>query len=320
MAFPWDGRIWGSDLAAAQKTFIKLIRAVSSYERVCLLVSPAYEKASARQFRSSDIEVIPAKYNDIWVRDTLPTFAVGDDSSLVGIDWHFNGWGKSRGLPYREDLTIARTVARMVGAVLIDADVTAEGGAFAFDGHDLIVATQSVMLHSTRNGTRDQGDLQKALLQASRCNSICWLPGDKYEPVSRGHADAILAFAEPNIVLFHWIEEKQCPERQVCERNLKAFRNWMEQAHRRYEIIKLPSLPCAHNSYCVSYVNFSHVNGAVVVPQHGGRHSQFDDRARGVIEEVFGKKAISVHITAIAAYGGGIHCATQHEPTAPKSK
>src|SRR6476661_2036507 len=86
LALPWDRRVWGRDLLAAQCTIAKLIRVISSYENVFLLVLPSYEKSLSRQFASPEIKIFPAKYNDIWVRDTLPTFAIGFDSSLIAID------------------------------------------------------------------------------------------------------------------------------------------------------------------------------------------------------------------------------------------
>src|SRR5262245_24369666 len=83
MAFPWDKRIWGSDLEGAQETVSSLVKTISCYERVCLLVPPNEEKRLSAGFKSSDIEVIAAAYDDIWVRDTLPTFALKSDNSLV---------------------------------------------------------------------------------------------------------------------------------------------------------------------------------------------------------------------------------------------
>lgn len=236
MAFPYDSRIWGSDLGGAQETVSKLVRAISCYERVCLLVPPNDEKRLSTRFRSSAIEVIAAIYNDIWVRDTLPTFAVGSDKSLVAIDWHFNGWGKTPNLNYSLDVKIGRTVARLAEAAVIDTDVVAEGGAFAFDGHDTIVATRSVMLHSKRNGAQKRDYIQKELHRASQCTSICWLPGDRLEQITRGHADPILSFANRNTVFFHWIEDGRSREQKICERNLQAFERWMDQEDRKYEI------------------------------------------------------------------------------------
>jgi agmatine deiminase len=314
MAYPWDRYIWGSHLAAAQRTITHLVRTISFYETVCLLVPPRDEKPLSKRFGSGDVKIIPTQYNDVWVRDTLPTFAVGSDNSLIAIDWHFNGWGKTPGLPYRQDVKLSRLIARIVGANLIATKIVAEGGAFTFDGQDTIVATQSVMLHSERNGTHDQNFLQDALLRGTQCKSVCWLPGDKFEPISRGHADAILTFANHNTVLFHWIEDEQSQERKVCERNLHAFKRWMEKERRKYDIIKLSSFTSSNTHYCTSYVNFVHVNGATVVPVHGGQFSKFDDRALGIIREIFGKPAAPVAIRDIAAYGGGIHCCTQQEP------
>jgi agmatine deiminase len=103
-------------------------------------------------------------------------------------------------------------------------------------------------------------------------------------------------------------------QRKVCEGNLQAFERWMDQENRKYEVVKLPSLPSSDNEYCTSYINFAHVNGAVIVPAHSGHFAKLDDRARRIIEKVSGKPAESVPIGDIAAYGGGIHCATQQEP------
>ena len=56
------------------------------------------------------------------------------------------------------------------------------------------------------------------------------------------------------------------------------------------------------------------------MPMHGGHFAKLDDWARRIIAEAFGKPVISVPISAIAAYGGGVHCATQQEPiTVPKT-
>lgn len=310
MAYPWDARIWGKNLAAAQRTIDDLIRTMSIYERVCLLVPHDAEKSLARKFKSPEIDIIPARYNDIWVRDTLPTFAAGLDGSLIAIDWHFNGWGKAKGLRFGDDLTIGREVARMVGATVIDSDVIAEGGAFAFNGSGLVVATQSVLLDPKRNGGRRQTELETGLLRASQCKEVCWVPGDDWERITRGHADGILAFAD-DAVLFSWVEDESSVEREVCEQNLRSFTTWAKRAGRHYDVIKLPCPPRGDN-YCASYVNFAHVNGAVMAPKHGGRAAAFDDRAKATLEELFGKPAILVPIRAIAAFGGGIHCATQH--------
>jgi agmatine deiminase len=69
-------------------------------------------------------------------------------------------------------------------------------------------------------------EVQKALLAATRCDSVCWLPGDSNEPITTGHADALLSFAIGNVVLFHWIDDETNPEYGVCDYNLRVFQEW----------------------------------------------------------------------------------------------
>ncbi len=152
---------------------------------------------------------------------------------------------------------------------------------------------------------------------ASLCSSICWLPGDRHEPITSGHADGILSFAENNIVLFHWVDDETSPEYDVCDYNLKAFQKWADRQGRRYEIIRLsvPNHPYGHNC-CGSYVNFAHVNGAVIMPKFGEGFREADNCARDNFNAAFGGKlkVEMLDVQAIAVAGGGIHCATCHEP------
>ncbi len=237
-----------------------------------------------KQFK---IEILSADYNDIWVRDTLPTFAISESNHLIAIDWKFNGWGR-RSREYGKDTELSRKVAALAGARLVTSGVTAEGGAFVFDGDGLIVATKSVMFDKNRNRRSDKAALENMLLNASCCSSICWLPGDRNESITTGHADGILAFARKNIVLFHWVEDKTSAEYDVCDYNLRVFEEWAVEQRREYEIVRL-AVP--NHQYgdgcCSSYVNFAHVNGAVIVPKLGEGIDEADLRAREIIFVAF---------------------------------
>ena len=234
MAWPWDPSIWncipGTNLTEAQEAIDRLIRTILKYEKVCLLAPGKDKLELENRFKSKPgqqfcIEIIPAEYNDIWVRDTLPTFAISNFGSLVAIDWKFNGWGQ-RIRPYAQfakDLEVGRKVAALAGARIVNSGVTAEGGAFAFDGNGLIVATKSVMFDKSRNQWANKDALEKALLKASCCTSVCWLPGDRNEPITTGHTDCILSFAADNMVLFHWVNDETSFEYDICDYNLRMF-------------------------------------------------------------------------------------------------
>lgn len=328
MAWPWDEKIWnaipGTCLAKAQEALDRLIRTVAKYENVSLLVPGERSKELARRFEDSEnkkfsVKIIAAEYNDIWVRDTLPTFAVDNARSLVAINWNFNGWGRriSKYGRYGHDATLAQGVAKMIGARLVDSEVVAEGGAFAFDGCGTIVATKSVMFDHYRKPGRNLDSVSKALQKASCCDVVCWLPGDSNEPITTGHADALLSFATGKTVLFHWIDDETNPEYSVCDYNLRVFQDWAESEGRDYDIVRLSTPNHKRGDlYCASYVNFAHVNGAVIVPKHGSEFDEADRNAEEKICKAFQNKlkVEMIDVRALAAAGGGIHCLTQQEP------
>jgi agmatine deiminase len=148
MAWPWDKTIWDkipdTDLLTAQKTFDQIVRKIAKYEDVSLLVpNTRKDEIEERVKQGSDqgfaVETIAAEYDDIWVRDTLPTFAVSDRGSLIAINWNFNGWGRriSNYGRYGKDAQLAKKIASRAEATVVNAEVIAEGGAFAFDGSGL---------------------------------------------------------------------------------------------------------------------------------------------------------------------------------------
>jgi agmatine deiminase len=325
VAWPWDSEIWdripGTNLQHAQNAIERLIRFIVRYENVSVLAPHGMQKDLQQLVQRTDqpfsIDVISAVYNDIWVRDTLPTFAVTDSQSLVGINWRFNGWGRRiRGYArYGGDAELSRKVTELSGAQVANSGITAEGGAFAFDGNGLIVATKSVVLDKNRNAGFDKDALEAALLRASGCTSICWLPGDRNESITTGHADSILSFGADNTALFHWVEDDTTPEYDVCDYNLRVFQEWADEQGRHYEIVRVSAPDHQYgDSQCVSYVNFAHVNGAIIMPKFGVKA---DNRARDKISAAFGGrlKVEMLDVRAITAAGGGIHCVTCHEPS-----
>lgn len=267
--------------------------------------------------RHHEVEIVVADYNDIWVRGTLPTFAMSEHGSLVAINWNFNGWGR-RVRPYSaygDDARLCIKVAARTGAELVDSGITAEGGAFALDGEQLTVATKSVMFDRFRNRDATKAEIEDAIVKATGRENVCWLPGDRNEPITCGHADSLIAFAGRKNVLINWVCDEMAEEFDVCDCNLRVFEAWADSEGQRLDIIRLPasSHPSGCN-HCSSYINFAHVNGGIIIPKYGGVGE--DKRAQAIISEAFENKldVESFDVRAIAAGGGGIHCVTLQEP------
>ncbi|MGY3547349.1 agmatine deiminase family protein [Bradyrhizobium sp. USDA 4469] len=326
LAWPWDGNIWdripGTGLKACQDAIDRLVRAMLNYENVALVVRETDARQLERRFepscaRDHQLEIFVADYNDIWARDTLPTFARNTSGTLAAVNWNFNGWGR-RVRPYASygaDAKLCKTVAALAGAELVDSGIVAEGGAFAFDEDQLIVATKSVLFDRFRNPGSTKAELEEAIRRATGRRSICWLPGDRNEPITSGHADSLIAFAGRRNVLMNWRADEMSPDFDVYDYNIRVFEAWSNREMRDFDVIRLPAAryPGGYNC-CSSYINFVHVNGALIVPEFGDPEG--DDCARAIIAEAFEDRRDieSVDMRAIAAAGGSIHCITQQQP------
>src|ERR1700687_1022068 len=74
-AWPADASEWNGDLEAPRRDVAAMVRALSEGNKVRLLVNVSEAAASARAGLGSAADLVPAKYGDIWLRDTGPVFA-----------------------------------------------------------------------------------------------------------------------------------------------------------------------------------------------------------------------------------------------------
>ncbi len=67
------------------------------------------------------------------------------------------------------------------------------------------------------------------------------------------------------------------------------------------------------DEFLATYMNFYVCNGAVIAPEFGDKDA--DDAAYDLLRELFSdRQVVMIDIDALAAGGGGIHCATQQQP------
>ena len=74
-AWPADAREWNGDLASPRRDVAAMVRALGSGVR--LLVNGEEAEASAQAAVGNAADIVPARYGDIWLRDTGPIFARG---------------------------------------------------------------------------------------------------------------------------------------------------------------------------------------------------------------------------------------------------
>ncbi len=149
-AWPADPGEWNGDLESPRRDVAALIRTLSiAGNKVRLLVNGDEAKASAATALGDIAELVPAKYGDIWLRDTGPIFARAGNGNIA-LRFKTNSWGGKYDLP--DDATVGDDVARLSHTAVRRFDFVLEGGAVDHDGEGTILATAQTLLNPNRNG------------------------------------------------------------------------------------------------------------------------------------------------------------------------
>lgn len=203
----------------AQAAFARLAAILARFERVVVVVDaaagPGAEAAEAarkakeaaeaavRQAVKDDedkehtrhhpVEVVAFPCNDAWLRDTGPTFVVGDDGSLAAVQWRFNAWG---GL-YKDtsrDAELPRHMAAHMGATVVDERLlTLEGGAIHVDGAGHLLATTSSVFAENRENASVEHMVSRLFDVRLGVVDTVWLPSGLSTDVDTdGHIGALV--------------------------------------------------------------------------------------------------------------------------------
>lgn len=179
------------------------------------------------------------------------------------------------------------------------------------------------------------------------------LPGNIY-PNGVNHIDEFCRFVSPNTIFLADITEKEAQKDSLnsisyerLKTNFDILKNATDQDGKPFKIIRMPvaetitatfkidstdsysqmyfigSNPGETITYILatSYLNFLITNKAVLMPSYWkeGRSQSIklkDMKAREIMERAFpDRKIIQIDVDALNHGGGGIHCATQQQPS-----
>ncbi|GGP68219.1 agmatine deiminase family protein [Streptomyces abikoensis] len=316
MGWPPAGPVRGEWTAAVREDVVAIARTIADHEPVVLLASPK-DAAGARRACGGAAEVVELPVDDLWLRDSGPVFVTGEDGTLSGIDFGFNGWGGKQ--EHSRDGLVARRLLEWAGVPRIEAPLVAEGGSLETDGDGTLLVTESSLVNDNRNPGRSRDDIERTLTGLLGVRKVIWLPGVRGEDITDCHVDALARFAGPATVLLSRPPvDTPAVWTRVYEEARAALESATDAHGRTLEIIELPepepaALGRRGPDFLGSYVNYYVANGAVVVPRFGDRGA--DEEAASIIGSLHpGLEVRTVDISALAEGGGGIHCATQQRP------
>ncbi|MFJ6939673.1 agmatine deiminase family protein [Streptomyces sp. NPDC101132] len=318
MSWPALEEVWGDQLPAVRQDIAGLARTIAGFEPVVLMARPG-QAAAARRACGSSVEVVELPVDDLWTRDTGPTFVTGPQG-LQGVDLHFNGWGGKQ--VHGADSQVARRLLERYDIPRVAAPITGEGGGIEVDGAGTLMATESCWVNANRNPGKSRDQIESAFKQLFGVRKVIWLKGVAGQDITDAHVDALARFAEPGVVVLHQPHPDSPPDvwTTAADQAYVVLNEATDAQGNHLEVVDLPEpdldlIDGAGKDFLASYLNYYVVNGGVVVPRFGDRAA--DARAAGIIGELHpGRKVTQVSINAIASGGGGIHCATQQQPAA----
>ncbi len=316
-AWPANSEEWNGDLAAPRRDVAALVRALAPTNHIGLLVNGAEAEASARAELGHIAELVPARYGDIWLRDTGPIFARTEDGP-VALRFKTNGWGGKFDLP--DDQTIGDDIASLACVQTRKFDFVLEGGAVDHDGAGTILATRETLLNPNRNGWSEM-QAEAALRDAFGARKTIWLDQGLAHDHTDGHIDNVARFVAPGRVVCQSPSGADDPNTELLERVAQTLAHATDAQGRKIDVVRIPSPGLVANAVGepspASHMNFVIANGAVVVPVYGTPSAQ---RALEALQRVFPTRKIvglpSQGLLGSGLCGGGsFHCITQQEPS-----
>ncbi len=316
MAWPCRPENW-DDIEKSRATYVAVARAVARFEPVTMTANEEHAGAARSALAGAgDVDVVIVPSDDSWARDSAPTFVADGRGGLGGVDWQFNAYG---GIyeEYRRTANMARRVLDLLGARRFAAPLVLEGGAVHTDGEGTILTTTEVVLDPKRNPGLGQADAERILCEYLGAERVIWLTSALDHDNTGGHVDNLACFTGPGVVAALGCADRDDPQHAAVQENLGRLRAAVDARGRALEVVELqiPARPeYRGRRLSPSYVNFSIVNGGVVMPGFG---DPADEEACSVVARLFPRRSVvQVPTLELAKADGGIHCITQQQPIA----
>jgi agmatine deiminase len=301
-------------LQILQKTISDIANKISEFEPVVMMMAKDHETA-ARKLLGQKVEIWDIPTDDLWARDSGPSFVIDGKGGIALAQLNFNGWGNKQ--IHNNDGKIAAKVAERLGLKVFDTGLVGEAGGVESDGKGMLIAHESSWINPNRN-KGSKAEVEAMLKETMGASQVIWAPGVSGADITDYHIDALARFMQPGVVLIQLPGE------------LDEEDPWSKSANETYDALSAIRLPNGEgleliiipepnttrvksDGFVSSYVNYYVCNGAVIAAEFGDPDT--DAEAKATLAALYkGREVATLNIDPIGEVGGGIHCATHQQP------
>ncbi len=322
MAFVANDTIWAQEqIPQVKRDLAAIAKIIAKYEPVSMLVSAddydeAFSLLNGLHQHNYPIDLIEFESDDLWLRDSGPTFVTDSDAKQYAIDFNFNGWGGKQ--EHRRDAEIAGFIADYSAAHPIISNLTIEGGCFETDGHGTAILTKSCIINDNRNPNISQQTIGTELKLLLGLKKIIWLDGIKGKDITDGHTDFYARFAKPGTVLVGRENDPSSYDYEITRQNIEYLKQATDARGHALNVVVLDAPDYVNESFGIDYFAAGYIgyylcNNAVILQKFGDDAA--DNKAFSTLQSLFPNRKIEqLAIDGIASGGGSIHCTTQQQP------
>ena len=322
MSFVANDYIWeAKQIPEVKRNLALLAKTIAKYEPVSILVhaddkDEAISLLDGLNTHNFPIVLIEFSIDDLWLRDTAPTFVTNELGKKAGINFNFNGWGEKQ--EHTEDSKVADFIIEKSGVKRINSNLVLEGGSFEIDGEGTAILTESSVLNDNRNPSFTKETFEKELKLLLGIKKIIWLKGIKGNDITDAHVDFYARFTKIGTVLVSRENYTKSYDYAITRENIEILQNSTDAKGNPLEVIIIDNPETFNKSFgdkdfAAGYIGYYVCNDAVIMQKFGD--TQADQNAFNIIQNQFPNRTIEQIATdGIASGGGSIHCSTQQEP------
>jgi agmatine deiminase len=315
IAWPHNRADWPNRFAPIPWVFGEVVRKLSRFERVCMLVDGRAASAQARRLlrgvgaNLDAVECFVCPTNRVWTRDYGPIFVKNKRGEAALTGWQFNAWAKYD--DWRRDAAVPALVSKKLRLPMFTPGMVLEGGSIDVNGGGLLLTTEECLLSKVqaRNPDLSRAEIEANLRAFLGVKRVIWLRSGIAGDDTHGHVDDIARFVGADTVV-------AAAERDRGDANYEPLRENLEILRQTgLKVVKLPMprpLIFQGQRLPASYANFYIANGVVLAPTF---NDPADRVALATLARLFpDREVVGINCTELIWGLGAIHCMTQQQP------